>query len=116
MAVRITHAPAVINLQVAAFAPTQFLQRLRECSATNPCFWIVLGQVHEHAEASHALGLLCAGDEWPCCRCAAEKCDELAPSHCLPRGSGQGIVAVERCSGKDPASCPLWVISGHLQC
>jgi len=25
-------------------------------------------------------------------RCAAKKADELAPSHCLPRGWGQGIV------------------------
>ena len=40
---------------------------------------------------------------------AAEKCDELAPSHCLPRGSGQGIVAAQTCTGKDPASCPLRV-------
>src|SRR6188474_722208 len=35
-------------------------------------------------------------------RCAAEKRDELASSHCLPRGSGQGIVAAQTCTGKDP--------------
>src|SRR5262249_4165453 len=27
----------------------------------------------------------------------------IAPPHCLPRGSGQGIVATQTCTGKGPA-------------
>src|SRR5262249_13107718 len=35
-------------------------------------------------------------------RCAAKKCDELAPSHCLPRGSRQGICRLKLAHFKMP--------------
>ena len=38
---------------------------------------------------------LCACSQRPNDRCAAENCDELAPSHCLPRGSGRGMVLAQ---------------------
>src|SRR5262249_40572809 len=47
--------------------------------------------------------LLCARSKRPGSRCTAEKRDELAPPHCLPRGSGQGIVPAQTRSGKGPA-------------
>src|SRR5262249_58329376 len=33
--------------------------------------------------------------DWPRSRATTNYFDELAPSHCLPRGSGQGIVAAK---------------------
>jgi hypothetical protein len=39
---------------------------------------------HEHADATHMLGLLCAGNKRPGPR-AAKECYELAPPHCLPK-------------------------------
>src|SRR5262245_13591327 len=44
----------------------------------------------------------------------------VAPSHCLPRGSGQGIVAAQASTleevGNDASRCPLWVKSRLMQC
>jgi hypothetical protein len=44
-----------------------------------------------------------------------EKSDELAPPHYCPRGSGQVIVS-DSAATLEGDQCPLWVISGHLQC
>ena len=53
-------------------------------------------------------------------RRATKKRDELAPSHCLPRGSGQGIVSRQTSRlegvGREDSQCPLWVKSRHMQC
>ena len=51
-----------------------------------PDFRIVRGCGHEHADAPHPLGLLRARGERPRSRRAAEKRDELAPSHVVPQG------------------------------
>jgi hypothetical protein len=80
MAVRITDAPAIIDLQIAALAPTQFLKCLQECSSANLCFGIVFGQVHKHADAPHTLRLLRTRRDRPYHR-TAEKRDELASLH-----------------------------------
>src|SRR5262245_54468203 len=61
-------------------------------------------------------GLLRARHKRPRCRRTAEKSDELAPSHCLPRGSGQRIVSTLTCIQEEASACPLWVRSRHLQC
>ena len=45
------------------------------------CFRIIRGQVHEHADAPHPLGLLRVRRERPRRRRAADQRDELAPSH-----------------------------------
>jgi hypothetical protein len=63
---------------------------------------------------------LCIGGERPDHYCAAEKCDEVAPSHCLPRGQGQCIVSTRGSTLKgawlQSSRCPLWVKSRHLRC
>src|SRR3974390_3401018 len=41
---------------------------------------------------------------------SAEKYEELAPCHCLPRGSGQGIVAASASTGKEVADVRFGVI------
>jgi hypothetical protein len=54
------------------------LQPPQECPHTRLCFRIVLGQVHQHADAPHSLHLLRTRRERPRCR-AAEQHDEAAP-------------------------------------
>src|SRR5262249_13928038 len=77
-----------------------------------------LGQIHKNANAPHPISLLRTGSDRNCGR-TAEQPDELAPSHCLPRGSGQGIHLDETSTSgavvPDPR-CPLWVKSGHVHC
>src|SRR5262249_15523137 len=81
---------AVINLHVAAIGPAQVLELLDECRVSRLPICIVTGAAREHGNTSHPLALLCARGKRPPDRRTAKKCDELAPSHCLPRGSGQG--------------------------
>src|SRR5262249_42938839 len=45
---------------------------------------------------------------------AAEKCDELAPSHRRTRGSERTIVTVRSRAPEGGDQCPLWVISRHV--
>ena len=76
-------APTVLDPQVAADGPAQFLQPLRERRDADRCVRIVRGDVHEHADAPHALGLLRARRKRPRRRRAAEQRDELAPLHSI---------------------------------
>jgi hypothetical protein len=114
-----TTSPTGINPHVLANAPARLLQSLQECPDPGLKIRIVRGYVKEHANAPNALGMLPPRRERPCCR-AAEKRDELAPSHCLPRDLGQGIVATLGNALKgvrhETGRCPLWVKSRHLQC
>jgi hypothetical protein len=49
-------------------------------------FPIGLGDIHEVADAPHAVGLLRPRCERPCRRCSAEQRDELATPHLSTRG------------------------------
>src|SRR5262249_41038577 len=73
-------APAGLNPNVEAIGPAQCLQGLQEggeASLTLP----IRRNAHEHANASHALGLLRTRRERPRHRRTAEECDEFAPFH-----------------------------------
>ena len=76
--------PTSVDPDVAAFASAQLLHGLCERREAGLSFCIVLGQIHEHADASHGLALLRARGDWPCYRRAAEHCDELEPLHAAP--------------------------------
>src|SRR5262249_56213794 len=52
-----------VDPDVAALGPSELLQSLPERSKLGLCFRIVLGVVHQHADASHAVGLLRLGGE-----------------------------------------------------
>ena len=84
--------PAVFDRHVPALDSAGFVQALAECSEPlreRP-------RRHPAEEPNHRhRRLLRARGERPPGRRAAEKRDELAPSHCLPRGSGQGIVPAQ---------------------
>ena len=86
MVVGIAFAPAIIDAHVAAIGPAQLRQSLNKRRVTGPRVWIVRAAAREHADASQPLALLRARCERPRSR-TAKKRDELAPSHCLPRGS-----------------------------
>src|SRR5262249_27772821 len=49
----------------------------------------------KHANPPHSFALLREHNERPASRRTNNQCDERAPPHCLPRGSGQRIVAVQ---------------------
>jgi hypothetical protein len=71
--------PAGFDPQVAAFAPSQLAERLCERREPGLSLGIASGEIYEHADAPHRLGLLRARNERPRCRRAAEQCDEVAP-------------------------------------
>src|SRR5262249_60951079 len=50
-------------------------------------------EVHEHTGPPHALALLRARRERPCCRSAAEQCDELAALHSITSSARASNVA-----------------------
>ena len=82
--VGIAAAPAIFDPHVAADGPAQLLQPLQERSDAGLRFGIVRGQVREHADAPHSLGLLRPRRERPRRRRTAEQRDELATFHVAP--------------------------------
>ena len=78
-AISIARAPAVFDPHVAADAPAQLLQPLRERGDADGSFRIVGSHAHQHADAPHPLALLRPRRERPRRRRAAEQRDELAP-------------------------------------
>src|SRR5262245_46272094 len=77
--VRRVPASSPVVPQVAAVAPAQLLQGLRERREAGLSFRIVHGQIQEHADASDALARLRARRERPRRRYPAEQRDDLAP-------------------------------------
>jgi hypothetical protein len=69
-----------VHPHVAAIGPTQPRKRLRERRDESLRQGIVFVERREHANAAHAVALLCARREWPRRR-AAEPSDEVAPPH-----------------------------------
>ncbi|HZR75994.1 hypothetical protein [Bradyrhizobium sp.] len=64
--------PSYIDGQVAADSPARLLQALKKCGEAALAFRVVRSQVHQHANATHALASLRMSRQWPCCRRAAE--------------------------------------------
>src|SRR5262249_45133296 len=72
-----------VELNIATFDPTQFLQTLNEHRNAGLCHLIVGIQRDEHTNAPHAVALLRGRRKRPCrCR-ATEQCDELATFHSI---------------------------------
>src|SRR5262249_32962305 len=76
----VTRCPSHVDVDVAADCPTCLLQTLQKNSDAALPLRIVRGQMHEHADPSHPVGLLRAHPERPYPR-AAEQRDERAPFH-----------------------------------
>ena len=58
IAIDIVPAPAGVDPDVAAVAPSQLLQGLLERRQLDLAAWIVRGPVHEHTEPPHPVELL----------------------------------------------------------
>ena len=57
---------AILDLQIAALAPTLFLHPLPECRNSTLCFRIVNREAAKNADAPHAFPLLRACCNRPC--------------------------------------------------
>src|SRR5262249_30145104 len=68
----------IVDMKVAAFAPSQLLESLLQHRAALHVLGIILGQRHQDADAPQAFALR-AHRQRPSCRRAAEQRDELAP-------------------------------------
>jgi hypothetical protein len=77
--------PADFNPHVLTFGPTQFLQSLPDRRYASQSLRIIRSCTHEHTDSRNLPALLRPGGNRPYDRRAAEKCDELAPSHSPPR-------------------------------
>src|SRR5215469_9771942 len=85
----------------AAFAPAQLLQTSQKRRDFDACLRIALGNLNEHAYASHPLDLLRACRKRQRRRRAAEQRYERAPPHVehaasLPRDPLAGIMTTSR--------------------
>src|SRR5262245_3210862 len=72
-ALGIAGAPTIVDPQIAADAPAEIRQPLRERCDARRRFRIVRGEVHEQADAPNAFALLRPRRERPRCRRAAER-------------------------------------------
>jgi hypothetical protein len=96
--------PSQLDPHVAAIGPTQVRKRLRERGEAGLIHGIVFVEPQEHADAPHAVALLCLRRERPRRR-AAEEGDELAPpdfEHRLPpdRTIEIGALSAPLCSAQ----------------
>ena len=57
-AVDVTASPAVIDLEIAALAPTELVETLPKCRNARTCVRVVLGGRHQHANPPHPFRLL----------------------------------------------------------
>jgi hypothetical protein len=75
--------PAIVNSNIAAIVPAEFLKALLKYGDARTSICIAFGNRHQHTHAANSFRLLSARRERPRSRCAAEQCDELAPLHFL---------------------------------
>ena len=77
--INVAGRPAVLDFHIASVAPAQVLQPLPKRHDLVLRDRIACSQAHQHADLTHALGLLRARRERPRRRRAAKQRDELAP-------------------------------------
>src|SRR5262245_8780860 len=87
-ALGIVRTPSILDFYVTAVRPAQLLKALQERFDPGFELRIVRRCVQEYADAPGLLTLLRISGERPSRR-TSDQYNELAPSHCLPRGSGQ---------------------------
>jgi hypothetical protein len=83
----ISATPTVINFEVAAFDPSVLQQtKPKSCNSGLPFRIGFRGPGDQYAEPPHVIWLLRACGERPCGGGPSNYFDEIASSHCLPRG------------------------------
>src|SRR5208282_1680403 len=73
----VTASPTVIDLEIAALAPTELVETLPKCLNARTCVRVVLGGRHQNANPTHPLALLRPRGERPRERSAAKGGNEL---------------------------------------
>ena len=81
--------PAGVDPHVAADGPAQLRQRLLERPDAGLIFRIVRGCGQEHADATHALGLLRTRGERRCSCSATKSTEKFSPPHTRPRAQDE---------------------------
>jgi hypothetical protein len=84
-----------VDLDIAAFSPPELLECLPECGDEGLSL-LVLGKRHQHADASHPVGLLRTRCERPCSSRTPEKRDELAPLHVRSQAKETALYRLKR--------------------
>src|SRR5580704_4783353 len=75
----VTASPAVIDLEIAALAPTKLVETLPKYLNARTCVRVVLGGRHQHANPAHPLALLRARRQRPRESSASERSNEFPP-------------------------------------
>src|SRR5262249_53418861 len=79
---KISTGISMLDPDIAVLPPAEGFQSLPKRDDTRQHFGVVLGVSVQERDASHALALLRARRNWPCC-CAAEQRDEVAALHSI---------------------------------
>src|SRR5262249_26067547 len=79
----VTRPPTVMNDYVTPVDPPNLVQSVQESSDAGHGFWIIRGQIHEHADAPRLARLLRPSRHRPRDSSAAEQRDHLAPFHSI---------------------------------
>src|SRR5207244_8241888 len=111
----VTDAPADIDADIAALRPAQLRELLQEGGEARLKFRVVGAGRHEHANASHPLGLLRARRARPSYCRAAEKRDELAADHSIT-SSARNRIDVGTVTPSDLAVLRLTTNSNLVGC
>ena len=108
---------ASFDLNIAALGPSALFEPLPKRRKTRLGFRVVFGVAYQHADASHTVCLLRSGgkgdtiDAPPRSVMNSRRC--IAS---LARWKEHGAGSNYHAGSVSGNRCPLWVISGHLQC
>src|SRR5262245_8094457 len=90
----IAGSPAILDLSILAFFPTQLVEAVPECGEARGRLGIAFGEPQQHANPPHALGRLRLRRERPRGSRAAEQSDELAaPDHSITSSASASSLA-----------------------
>jgi hypothetical protein len=84
--VGVAACPAIIEPDIAALNPAEFVELLPQRRNTCSRFRIILVRHHQHADPTHPVRLLRARREPPTRHRASKNRDEFAPSHLASAG------------------------------
>jgi hypothetical protein len=85
----IASSPAVIDLQILSFNPSQISQPALQCRDAAWCFRVIVSYVHKHPDATHRR-LPRERRERPSGCCSCDYFDEIASPHCLAQTRTDG--------------------------
>src|SRR5215469_4197325 len=85
----VTGGPPILNFDIPAVYPAKLAKLIAKRRYKRFSEPVRLRIFHHHTDAPQSIGLLCVHRQRPSRRRAAEKRDEVAPSHFAPTVSGR---------------------------